>query len=252
MDLHMHSLFSVDGKSSIMEMADSAFHSGLKIICFTEHVDHHPRDTGVGFFRFDAYRDAIERAREAFAGRLEILMGIEFSEPNRYPAEFEQEQNRAYDMIMGSLHFSGKWFFGEKELLEENSIGDVFRRYYDDLYDMVDHGGFDVLAHIGFPQKYIGSHPMSEAAARALSVLLSSTGILPEINTSGFRTGYPHTMPDEAFLQIYRACSDGRVTVGSDAHRVGDPGQDLDRATTLVDELGLTPVVFRNRVPFYL
>ncbi len=246
-DLHIHSTFSIDGGGTLLEMADSAWRAGLRTVCFTEHVDHNPRDTGYGFYDYAAYREAVLRAREAFADRLEILWGIEFSEPHLYPAEFERERRRDYDMIIGSQHFLGKWFFGEREMLEELPRDRLFARYYEELIASADAGGFDVMGHIGFPSRYIGDFAMPEDAARALASSLAKNGIVPEINTSGFRKGYEKTLPDEPFLRIWRELSDGRVTAGSDAHRVGEPGSGLAHAADAIRSLDLRPVVFRQR-----
>ena len=38
-DIHLHSNFSSDGKSSAREMVLSAIEKGMKIITFTDHVD---------------------------------------------------------------------------------------------------------------------------------------------------------------------------------------------------------------------
>ena len=246
-DLHIHSTFSVDGSDTLMAMAGAAWQSGLRTICFTEHVDYNPRDSGFGYYDYDAYSEAVKAAREAFADRLEILWGIEFSAPHLYPAEFEREQSRGYDMIIGSQHFLGQWFFGEPEMLEAYTRVGIFDRYFEELLTMTRTGGFDVMGHIGFPSRYIGEHPMLESQARALAELLSGSGIVPEINTSGFRKGYLKTMPEESFLRIYREQSDGRVTTGSDAHRVGDLGAGLEHAENATRTIGLTPVVFRQR-----
>ena len=246
-DLHMHSVFSSDGNDTLAKMADAAWRSGLQTICFTEHVDNNPRDTGYGFYRYDAYSAAIEQVREAFAGRLEILKGIEFAEPHLHRKALEREMARDYDMIIGSLHCLGLWYFGEPQMMEQYTREGIFAQYYKELEDMVRLGGFDVLGHVGFPCRYIGDFPMPDADARALAVLLAGSGILPEINTSGFRKGYLKTLPDENFLRIYRACSDGFVTIGSDAHRTSEPAGDLDQAITVMQSAGLTPVVFRQR-----
>ena len=103
------------------------------------------------------------------------------------------------------------------------------------------------MGHIGFPSRYIGEHPILESQACALADQLSSCGIVPEINTSGFRKGYLKTMPEVAFLHTYRKRSDGRVTTGSDAHNAGDLGAGLEHAEHAIQSIGLKPVVFRQR-----
>ncbi len=88
-DLHIHSDNSCDSKSTIDQMCEGAIIKGLSAVCFTEHIDMNPKDEGYCYFQYEKYAGGVERARDKYGGQLEILKGVEFSEPHAYPREFE-------------------------------------------------------------------------------------------------------------------------------------------------------------------
>ncbi|NLN28033.1 MAG: PHP domain-containing protein, partial [Firmicutes bacterium] len=103
-DLHMHSTNSFDGKNTMREMCLAALERGLTHICFTEHYDCNPQSRAYGTYSFERYMADVEACRREFAGRIEILTGIEFSEPHKYPAELERMGRMGFDVILGAVH----------------------------------------------------------------------------------------------------------------------------------------------------
>jgi histidinol-phosphatase (PHP family) len=89
-DVHMHSDNSADGKSTLDEMCKTAVAKGFEVICFTEHFDMNVKDRGYKLYDHERHLDDINRSRDRFDGKIEILKGIEFSEPHLYPFEFEK------------------------------------------------------------------------------------------------------------------------------------------------------------------
>ena len=47
-DMHIHTTFSSDGKSSMEEQCLKAVEIGIPIICFTDHVDFNSSEKNVG------------------------------------------------------------------------------------------------------------------------------------------------------------------------------------------------------------
>ena len=108
----------------------------------------HPRDYGYGFYNFEAYSNEIERLRDKFSYNIEILKGIEFSEPHLYKAEFENELNRDHDMVMVGLHWTDEKFYGERALLQRYSPEEILERYFKDLKEVVSIGEFEIADFI--------------------------------------------------------------------------------------------------------
>jgi histidinol phosphatase-like PHP family hydrolase len=47
----MRSRNSCDSESTLDEICQGAVRNGVRIVCFTEHVDLNPRDEGYGYFQ---------------------------------------------------------------------------------------------------------------------------------------------------------------------------------------------------------
>ena len=112
-DTHVHSIFSVDGKSTIEDKIIAAIKNGLKIICFTEHFDMHKNDYGYLFYKEEAYFDEIKRQQDKYSDKLE---------------EFHKKD---YDFILGSIHWIGNNWIGDKKYTEKYSLEDLYKLHYE-------------------------------------------------------------------------------------------------------------------------
>ena len=109
--MHIHTTFSPDGKSSMEEQCIKAIEIGIPIICFTDHVDFNSSEINVGRiinkastnFDVSEYFYEVNRLRRIY-NSIQILIGIEFSEPHLFPTEFEDYSSMPFDYILGSIH----------------------------------------------------------------------------------------------------------------------------------------------------
>jgi histidinol-phosphatase (PHP family) len=246
-DIHMHTRFSVDGQNSIHDMCCAAIDRGLKIVCFTEHLDCCQTDHGYGFFRIEPYFAAIAEARRKFGPRLKILSGIEFSEPARYTSERDIYFVREFDFILGSVHQVDDTFMSGGSLVEKYGVDGVYERYFRLVLDNVALGGFDSLAHMDFPKRYIPKYNKIEFLEDILRAMVKNNVAL-EINTSPLRKGMNETSPARDTLKAYADMGGTRVTVGSDAHFSSDIAAGFDYVSTILKEIpALTPGYFEGR-----
>ena len=247
-DCHVHSGFSVDSKESIGRMAEAGIEKGLKYLCFTEQLDHNPRDFGFGFFDFEKYSRAIDRARTLYGGRITLLKGIEFGEPHLYKKEFERELGRDYDIVLGSMHYLGaEGFFGEKILLERYPVEKLWEIYFESLMEMVRFGGFDMQAHFDFPARYYGDGSQYPKMAEEVIRELARKGIALEINTSGLRKDLARHLPGPGIIRKFSEAGGSRITFGSDSHSSPEVGSGFEVARESIDGTGLIPGVFIQR-----
>ena len=94
-DMHVHSTFSIDGVSTMEDYCLIAEKSGIRAICFTEHVDYNSEEKNLSIikdnrkynFVVEDYFCELNRLREKYSSII-LLSGIEFSEPNMFPDEF--------------------------------------------------------------------------------------------------------------------------------------------------------------------
>lgn len=157
-DMHIHTTFSPDGKSSMEEQCIKAIEIGIPIICFTDHVDFNSSEINVGRiinkastnFDVSEYFYEVNRLRRIY-NSIQILIGIEFSEPHLFPTEFEDYSSMPFDYILGSIHHCyGSVFPGAKNIEESKAIDE----YYNLMLKSIQTCEFQAMAHIDFPRRY--------------------------------------------------------------------------------------------------
>ncbi|SMD13736.1 histidinol-phosphatase HisJ family protein [Sporomusa malonica] len=256
-DSHVHTKFSADAKDDMFDMCKTAVDRGLSYICFTEHVDYNQFDASYHYFNYDKYSDAIERAREKFGDKIQVLSGIEFGEPHVYQKEFEKMLSNKFDVVMAAIHYIGRdkvgvhWVDGTYEydhvLFKDYTNERIFHEYYEELLQVVKLGGFDVLAHLDNPKRYLKESGHEEEIIGEIVHELVNAGIAIEINTSPLRRGYHECTPDFEILKQYLDFGGTRVSIGSDAHCCREVAMNFDYAVNLVREHKATLGIFKNR-----
>lgn len=246
-DLHIHTNFSCDATTTMEEYCQEALKKGIGCLCFTDHEDPSPFDPGYGYYDAEGFLEAFYRVRDRYAGRLILLSGVEFSEPQRFPREFEACTKREYDLVIGSVHFYSQQMLLSQAYRQGVSIDRCFDAYFSEQEKAVKMGGMDVLGHMDYPKKYYGEERLDPSRLRALFSQMQSQGILPEINTASLRKGLPFLLPDETLLSLYAASGGKRVVMGSDAHCRAELGSGIDQAETLAARLGLTNGYIQRR-----
>lgn len=250
----MHTTFSADGRDQMADMCREAIAKGLKYICFTDHIEHNPADEGYQYLNFNNYIEAIERVRDQFGDKINILKGIEFSEPHVYPGEFEKFLSRELDIVIGSIHYIGSIgihhfdpaYSGSRDSIKGYTSQRVYREYYEELLKTAKFGGFDILAHFDNPKRYL-KEPWEAEIIDEIIGQMTEKGIALEINTSPLRRGYHETAPGPGILKRFIEAGGKRVTIGSDAHRCGEIAADFDYAFKLADEYRGTVGIFKGR-----
>ena len=232
---------------SVEELCGRAMSLGLSIICITDHLDLDPADSGFGFYDYDGVSTAIEEAREKYQGRLTILKGVEFGEPHLHRQELDRALARDYDMVMASVHCVEGVFVGDPAFMSGRSLAQAYALYYQEVLKAARTGGFDVLAHMDFPKRYIGALPEHPPIVEEITAAAVSQGIALEINTSPLRKGMGECAPDAVAVGFYARAGGFRVTIGSDAHRIEDIGAGLEEAARSARGNCVTPGYFRKR-----
>jgi histidinol-phosphatase (PHP family) len=245
-DCHIHSNNSNDSEMTIEEICRSALSNGIGGVCITDHYDSNPKDSNFLFYDAARYFREIAAARRKYGDKLEILSGIEFSEPHLYRKLFEAMRDN-YDFVLASIHWLGDTWAGDPSLRDKYSLDDVYKLHYQETIRALEYGGFDSLAHIDFPKRYLPSAVEPADLLDETVSLLVFKGIALEINTSTIRKGLSEAAPSGSILRMYANRGGRQVTIGSDAHTTQDVGAHLDRAIDLAKKNGLHQVVYRKR-----
>ena len=198
--------------------------------------------------------------RERYAGRLEILTGVELGEPM-----FDRERSarllrgHPYDFVLGSLHNleDGVDYFHYDYASAD--IGAVLDIYFRAELELVEMGGFQSLAHLTYPMRYMPEYKRPADTRRWQDVIdtlfrrMAEQGIALEINTSGLRQAIGQTSPDLPLIRRFRELGGENITIGSDAHRPEDVGAGLETAAALALEAGFRDICqFREGKPVHI
>lgn len=251
-DMHVHTHHSCDSDATMESYCMKARAEGVSTVCFTDHVDYNPADSGYGFYRPVAYFDEFNRVRDKYAGSVTLLAGLEFAEPHAYRAEFEELLKLPYDFVIGSVHYWYRDMFPSEMIKLNIPIEASCREYWKKIRDAVSYGGFDSLGHIDFPKRYFGRMPYDDGLIEEAFAAMVRNGICLEINTSSLRKGLDETMPGRLLLERYAASGGCRVTLGADAHSPDDLAAGHADAARLAGECGLSVVFFKERQPLII
>ena len=258
MDLHMHTEYSVDAAQpqSAADKVRACIGAGLDIIGITDHWDYF-RTRGPSENRdVEACLRDIRAAKQAFAGEIEVLTGIEIGEPYVDPAADEFLRTHELDMVIGSLHVMPDdidIYFHDYETLDCDAF---LHSYFDELLKMEAHGGFDVLAHIDYPlrvMKHEGYVPSFDQYMDRIEQVLRACidrGYALELNAAGLGGWMKQVGPPQNILYEYRRMGGERISIGSDSHTLDTVGRGLDDCIRNARAAGFDSVtVFRNRRP---
>lgn len=262
-DTHTHTIRSFDGEFTAEEMIDSAIEKGIQTLAITDHVEMdwfygHPRQYNLT--AYNSYGD-VTKAKKDYEGRIEVLVGIELGEAcYNMPETKKLLELQHYDIIIGSLHNLKGWDdFSQLDYVNGGfDIYEMLHQYYIDQTEMVEWGGFDTLAHIIYPMRYmVGKYGIYVDKSKIkkdvdeLLKTLAEKDIALEINTSGLRQTIGTTMPDIDMIKRFRELGGKHVTCGSDAHTPTDMGKGIEQGWEIAKECGFDSVlIFRNRQPF--
>lgn len=242
-DSHMHTPLCKHAVGEPEEYAEVAVARGLKGITFTCHSPMPNRwwpQVRMDESQLDEYLAMVDRARQAFAGRLEVRVGME---SDYFPGMewWVEKLNERGDFhhVLGSVHFFGR------EYKTKFYKGDDFafeKQYFQHLADSAETGLFDTLAHPDLIKNHKPEHydflRLEDSINDAL-VRIAKTKVAMELNTSGILKRFPETNPGPQMLALM--CKHGiPVVIGSDSHKPQRVGADFLFATQLLEEAGYT------------
>ena len=231
-NLHTHTTFC-DGKNTPEEMVQAAISLGMDSLGFSGHAPMEPPGNWT-MTDVAAYRREVLRLREKYAGRLEILLGLEQdidSPPQPGP----------WDYVIGSVH--QVWKDGQALPVDDSQEvflhnvetfygGDCYAfagDYYRRVGEVAERTGCQIVGHFDLMTKFNEgdrlfdiAHPRYMAAALEALDRLASQGVILEINTGAISRGY-RTAPYPA-PPLLRAMGERNIPIciTSDCHSAQD------------------------------
>ena len=242
------------------EYAAVALARGFKGITFTCHCplpNGYSASVRMAPEQFDDYVAMIAATRAAFAGRLDVRLGLESDfYPGVEPWLEKLHARVPLSHVLGSIHYQVSdyrkmYFTGDVKLYQQ--------LYYEHLALSAESGLFDTLAH---PDLIKNESPaewdfarMRPCIERALD-RIAATGVAMELNTSGVQKALPEMNPSPSQLALMRERGIP-VAIGADAHVPERVGDGYVAALNLLLDVGYENVSFfvarkRQDVPIHV
>jgi histidinol-phosphatase (PHP family) len=234
----VHSTFSIDGRSTISDICQSALRSGLEEIGFAEHMDFETEEPGYGFLNYQRYCSAIDEARKEFRGRLTVRKGVEVDYQSKHLETITQWlKGKEFDFTIGSVHFvNGKPI--DLGNIDEETLRSLYPSYCREVILSIRSGLFEVVGHFDLISSFcqIPRDAKGRYVPNVLGALVDSKVHL-EVNSRGFREGRNDTVPGRGILRDFFKVGGRRVSVGSDAHSAELVGSGIKESLALIGKL---------------
>jgi len=262
---HFHDDRSSDGREPLSAHCEAARAAGVRDICVTNHAEVLAPD---GSWQADLaeMRDRFARVRESVlqAGRdfpeLRVRFGIELEYRREWTETFDRlTAALPFDFVLGSVHmvdgFNVSGGPHRDSYFEGRTQAAAYERYFRELDEMVEWGGFDVVAHFDlvkrFGHRHYGVYDPAAFRSAIQPVLerMAERGLGIEINTSGVNgPGSPY--PEAEILRWARECGVPALTIGTDSHAPRAFAQGLREGIALAAEAGWAEfTVYEGRRP---
>lgn len=236
-NLHSHTQYC-DGRATMEQMAGAAAQAGFKVWGFSPHAPICVESPcNMTYEAVPGYLNQATELASLYAGRMDILTGMEV---DYISAEFgphiDYFQNLPLDFRIGSVHFvptqegvavdcdgNAERFTHILGTLFHNDLRYVVEKYYEQVLNMLERGGFEILGHfdkIAGNATAVDPEIESQGWYRALvDDVIShcmSSDCLVEINTKAYDSRqrfYPAEWIWPAMSHLSK-----RVVINSDAH----------------------------------
>lgn len=222
-DFHTHTAFSDDCYATTEDLLEGALAKGIKTLAITDHYDPGYPDPDFPFIiDFDGYHKMLPEMQKKYAGKMEILAGLEVG---IMEGQFEEARKSVsvypYDIIIGSFHChrgADLYTYDFTDVDGPAMLEDFYTYMYECIREFDD---FDIVGHFSILDRYIGKiydyKPFEDVIDEVLKLVVNKGKGL-EINTSSFKYGTGIWLPRESILERYHELGGEILTFGSDAH----------------------------------
>jgi histidinol-phosphatase (PHP family) len=244
-DSHMHTPLCKHARGEPEAYAETAVQRGLKGIIFTCHS---PMPEGwwpqvrMDLAQLDEYLAMVDRAARAYAGRLDIRVGMEMDFFPGFEWWVESLNERCeFHHVLGSVHFFGADY---RAKFWKGDVPTFQKQYFTHIAESAETGLFDTLAHPDLVKNMQPEQYDFERIAEHLGTCLdriAATGVAMELNTSGRHKAVPEFNPGPAMLTMMRE-RNIPVVLGSDSHVPHRVGEGFEDALDALESAGYSKV----------
>lgn len=225
-------------------MAEQRGLKGIIVTCHGPLPDNLGIEHRMAPEEFEEYVDSVAAAREEYAGRVDVRLGLESDFVPGLETWAEKLHQRApLNHVLGSVHmqmtfYKARFFNGDMFAYQQT--------YFEHLAQSAETGLYDTLSH---PDLVKNEAPQAWQFARIKPFIeraldrIAKTGVAMELNTSGLNKSLPEMNPGPQMLTLMRERGIP-VVLGADAHRPQRVADRFEQALRQLDELGFQHVSF--------
>jgi len=193
---------------------------------------------------FESYVELVARATAAWAGRVDVRLGLESDYyPGVEPWLEELHQRAPLNHVLGSVHYQMPFY--RKRFFQGNQFA-YQQVYYDHLAKAAESGFFDTLAH---PDLVKNEAPDEWHFERIKPFIersldrIAATGVAMELNTSGMNKAIAEMNPGRGQLALMfeRGIP---IVLGADAHRPQRVADRYAEALGILEDIGYREISF--------
>lgn len=261
-DCHLHSNFSSDSETPVVDQIERAIALKIPQICLT---DHHDLDMPENLMPFlldtDRYFQVLRDLQNVYRGRIRIRIGVELGLQPHLGADYREYVARyPFDYVIGSTHLIDRVDPYYPEYFEGRSEKEAHRIYFEEVIkNLTAFADFDALGHLDYIVRYgpeKNQHYCWQEFGDQIDVILRfllEHDIALECNTAGYKAGLGHPNPTEGILMRYRELGGEKVTLGSDGHRPEHVGFAFSSIGEVLKSCGFRYyTVYEERKPRFL
>lgn len=243
-EMHMHTPLCNHARGEPGDYAAAAERklAGIVVTCHNPAADGWSPTVRMSIDDFDEYVSIVDEARQAWAGRVDVRLGIE----SDYVPGQEDWLARLHGMacfhhVLGSVHpqlpqYQARYLNGDPVAFQ--------RTYFEHLAMAAETGLFDTLSHPDLVKNTFPAEWDLDRVADSICASLdriAAAGTAMELNTSGLHKAIPEMNPGPQMLAWMRQ-RNIPVVIGADAHDPHRVGADFDIALTALGDAGYTHV----------
>jgi histidinol-phosphatase (PHP family) len=226
------------------EVAEQRGLAGIIVTCHNPPIDGWAPGSRMAESQFDTYVAMVERARQAWAGRVDVRLGLECDYAPGMEAGLEAQLKWAeFHHVLGSVHpqvseYRQRYFRDDPYAYQCT--------YFEHLAMAAETGLFDTLAHPDLVKNETANDWDVERLADTIAASLdriAATGTAMELNTSGVNKVVKEMNPGRTILAQMQARGIP-VVIGADAHVPARVGDGYVTALETLREVGYTTVSF--------
>jgi histidinol-phosphatase (PHP family) len=258
-DYHVHTARCGHAGGEMREYVLAALERGLAEIAFTDHVPLYflpgeDPDPHLAMTRAElpGYVEEVRALREKFAGRIDVLLGLEADYAEGHEAALEEILRvHDWDVVLGSVHWvAGGWIDapGSAKRHEAEGSETLWREYYRLLAKAAKSGLFDVLTHFDLPKKFGHRMPADAQDAQDAAVAAArDAGVAIEVSSAGLRKTVGEEYPAPPLLRSLGSAG-VPIVLSSDAHAPAEVAWGRDKVLQAAHAAGAREhLSFRKR-----